>query len=189
MISHLLRFVGSILLASLLTACPETYVPDNFGTAAASLNSTDWDGQWHPVDEPKEGFTFRVRDAVEGVLELQETAAEDPKKKAELFTLTLRETGAKSEEKLRFAILKDTAKTDDGTLHLVRPAKDHVFILWAINSDAVTAALKSGELQGTVIPDKDGPHNKLAADPKNYAQLLAPRFWKWTEPTVMLRSR
>jgi len=187
--THLLRFVGSILLVTLLTACPETYVPDNFGTSAASLKSTDWDGQWHPADEPKEVFTFRVRDAAQGILELQEATSKDPKKKPELFTLTLRETGTKSEEKLYFAILKDTAKTDDGTLHLVRSAKGNVFILWAINSDIVTAALKSGELQGVVIPDKDGPHNKLAADAKNYPQLLAPKFWKWTEPTVMLRTK
>ncbi len=90
--TNLLRFVGSILLVILFTACPETYVPDNFGTSAAILKSTDWDGQWHPDDEPKEVYTFRVRDAAEGILELQETAAKDPKKKPELFTLTLRET-------------------------------------------------------------------------------------------------
>jgi hypothetical protein len=189
MMTNILRFVGSILLVTLFTACPETYVTDNFGASAVSLKNTDWDGQWHPADEPKEDFTFRVRDASHGILELQETTTKDPKKKPEIFTLSLRETGTKSEEKLYFAILKDTTKTDDGTLHLIRPAQENVFILWAIDSDAVTAALKSGELQGTIVPDKDGPHNKLAADPKNYPQLLAPKFWKWTEPIVMLRSK
>ena len=183
------RLVACLALSLLLTACPETAVPDNFGTAPVRLKDNDWNGQWRPVDDEKETFTFRVKDAAQGIIELQETAPKDPKKKPEIFTLTLREMGTKTDEKLHFAILKDTAKPDNGTPHLIRPSKDGVFILWAIDHDVVNAALKSGELKGTITPDKDGPHNTLTADPKNYPYLLAPKFWKWTEPTVMVQAK
>jgi hypothetical protein len=185
--TNLLRLATGLAFAVLLTACPETYVPDNFGTSALSLKAADWEGNWHPADDPKEVFTFRVRDAEQGMIELQEANPKDAKKKPEIFTLSLREAGTKTDEKVHFAILKDTSKKDDGTLHLILPSKDEVFILWAINHEAVTAAIKSGELKGSILPDKDGPHNSLASDPNNYPKLLAPKFWKWTEPMVMLR--
>jgi hypothetical protein len=85
------------------------------------------------------------------------------------------------------AILKDTSKPDIGTLHLIRSPKSGVFILWSINHDVVTAAIKSGELQGSITPNKDGPHSSLATDPQNYPKLLSLKFWKWTEPAVMTR--
>jgi hypothetical protein len=181
------RLTTSLALCLLLSACPETTVSDSFGTAPVRLKEVDWAGNWRPADEVKELFTFRVKDAAQGVLELRETAPKDPKKKPVIFSLTLRQIGTKTDEKLHLAILKDTGKTDDGTPHLIRPSKDGVFILWAIDHEAVTAAIKSGELQGRIIPDKDGPHNSLTADPKNYPQLLSPKFWKWTEPMVMMR--
>ena len=181
------RLTTSLAICLLLSACPETTVSDSFGTAPVRLKEADWDGNWRPADEGKELFTFRVKDAAQGVLELRETAPKDPKKKPEIFSLTLRQIGAKTDDRLHLGILKDTGKTDDGTPHLIRPSKDDVFILWAIDHEAVTAAIKSGELQGRIIPDKDGPHNSLTTDPKNYPQLLSPKFWKWTEPLVMMR--
>ncbi len=181
------RLAACLALSLLLTACPETTVPDNFGTTPVRLKGSDWNAQWRPVDEEKELFTLRLRDAAQGVIELQETTPKDPKKKPEIFTLTLRETGTKTDEKLQFAIFKDTSKPDNGTPHLIRSPKSGVFILWSIDHDAVTAAIKSGELQGSITPDKDGPHSSLAADPQNYPKLLSPKFWKWTEPTVMTR--
>jgi hypothetical protein len=184
-----LRLLGAAVLTALLTSCPETSVPDNFGSSAVKLKSSEWEGKWHPADEPKEFFTLHVRDASKGTLEFRIANEHEPSKKPEIYTLTLRETGAKSGGNLHFAILKDTAKSDDGTLHLIRPAKDDAFLLWSINSEAVTTALKSGELWGSIQPDEDGTHNRLNADPRNYAALLAPRFWKWTEPSLLLRSR
>ncbi len=181
------RLAAGLALTLLLTACPETYVADDFGSAAVKLKPTDWEGSWHPADEVDEAFTFRVRDAEKGQLELHEATPKDKTKKPEVFTLTLRDSGIKSESKLLFAILKDTAKPENGTLHLLRRSKDDVFLLWAINDDAVTAAIKSGELKGRVLPDKDGPHHSLASDAANYPKLLDPKFWKWTEPTVMMR--
>lgn len=184
-----LHLIASLALIVLLTACPETYVADDFGSAPVKLKAADWEGSWHPADDVDEVFTFRVRDAAQGLLELQEASPKDKTKKPEVFTLALRESGTKAESKLLFAILKDSAKTKNGTLHLLRRSDDKAFLLWAINQDAVTAALKSGELQGTSKPDKDGPHHTLATDPANYPKLLDPKFWKWTEPAVMLRRK
>jgi hypothetical protein len=184
-----LRFAASLALTVLLTSCPETYVADDFGSAPVKLKTADWEGYWHPADDADEVFTFRVRDAEKGLLELQEATPKDKTKKPEVFTFALRETGTRTDSKLLFAIFKDTAKTEYGTLHLLRRFDDKVFLLWAINQDAVTAALKSGELQGTSKPDKDGPHHTLASDPANYPKLLDPKFWKWTEPTVMMRRK
>lgn len=184
------RLVACLALSLLLTACPETAVPDNFGTAPVRLKDNDWNGQWRPVDDEKETFTFRVKDTALGIIELQESAPKDPKKKPEIFTLTLRDSGPKGVgPKLHFAILKDTAKPAAGTLYLVRLASNGTVFLWSICHDVVTAAIKSGELQGTITPDKDGPHNTLTADPKNYPNLLAPKFWNWAEPTVMVRAK
>ncbi len=186
--THLLRLTAAIGIVTLLSACPETYVADDFGAAAHQLKPAEWEGSWHPADDADELFTFRARDDGQGVLELLEAAPRDKTKKPEIFSLALRETGAKTDSKLLFAILKDTAKTENGTLHLLRRPDDNVFLLWAVNQDAVTSALKSGELQGSSKPDKDGPHNTLATDPANYPKLLDPKFWNWTEPTVMIRS-
>jgi hypothetical protein len=186
--TSVLRLAASLALIVLLTACPETYVADDFGSAPVKLKAAEWEGSWHPADEADEVFTFRVRDAAQGLLELQEATPKDKTKKPEVFTLALRETGTKADSKLLFAILKDSAKTEKGTLHLLRRSDDKAFLLWAINQDAVTAAMKSGELQGTSKPDKDGPHLTLATDPANYPKLLDPKFWKWTEPSVMVRS-
>ena len=182
------RLAAGLALTLLLTACPETYVADDFGAAAVKLKSADWEGSWHPADEADEVFTFHVRDAEKGLLELHEAASKDKTKKPEVFTLTLRDSGIKSESKLLFAILKDSAKPENGTLHLLRRSDDDVFLLWAIHYDAVTAAIKSGELKGSVLSDKDGPHNSLASDPANYPKLLDPKFWKWTEPSVLVRQ-
>lgn len=186
--THFFRLAAGLALTLLLTACPETYVADDFGAAAVKLKPADWEGSWHPADEADEVFSFRVRDAAKGQLELQEAAPKNKTKKPEVFTLTLRDSGIKSESKLLFAILKDTAKPENGTLHLLRRSDDNAFFLWAIHQDAVTAAIKSGELKGSVLPDKDGPHHTLATDPANYPKLLDPKFWKWTEPAVMVRS-
>lgn len=183
-----LHLIISLALTLLLTACPETYVADDFGSAEVKLKPAEWEGSWHPADDADEVFSFRVHDAEKGLLELQEAAPKEKTKKPAVFALTLRDSGIKSESKLLFAILKDTAKPENGTLHLLRRPDDHVFLLWAINHDAVTAAIKSGELKGSVLPDKDGPHNSLASDPANYPKLLDPKFWKWTEPSVLVRQ-
>jgi len=186
--THFFRLAASLALTLLLTSCPETYVADDFGSAPVKLKPAEWEGSWHPADDADEVFTFRVRDAAQGLLELQEGVPKDKTKKPEVFTLTLRDSGIKSDSKLLFAIFKDTAKPENGTLHLLRRSDDDVFLLWAIHHDAVTAAIKSGQLKGSILPDKDGPHNSLASDPANYPKLLDPKFWKWTEPSLLVRQ-
>lgn len=182
------RFLAVLTILCGLTACPETTVPDGFGTGPVALKASDWQGGWSPADEPGEVFEFQVADATQGLLELHEKKPADEKKKPEVFSFSLRQSGVKTGQGLCFAILKDKAKPGPGTLHLMRPALKDVFILWGVDHEAVTAALKTGELKGGLeAPDKDGIHNSLAADPANYAVLLAPKFWKWTEPTVMVR--
>ncbi|MBK8037571.1 MAG: hypothetical protein IPK22_10600 [Verrucomicrobiaceae bacterium] len=182
------RLAAGLALTLLLTACPETHVADDFGSSPVKLKTADWEGSWHPADEADEVFTFHVRDAAQGLLELHEATPKGKTKKPEVFTLALRDSGIKSESKLLFAILKDSAKPENGTLYLLRRSDDDVFLLWAIDHDAVTTAIKSGELKGRVLPDKDGPHNSLASDPANYPKLLDPKFWKWTEPSVLVRQ-
>jgi len=188
--THVVRLLAAIILALGLSACPETTVTDDFGAAPMRLNPAEWEGAWHPADDAKEVFIFRVRDAQKGVLELHEATPTDPTKKPETFTLSLRQSGPKGiGPKLQFAILKDASKPEHGTLHLLRRSDDDVFLLWSIDHEAITAALKSGELRGSSKPDKDGAHNALASDPQNYSSLLDPKFWKWSEPTTMLRRQ
>ena len=66
---------------------------------------------------------------------------------------------------------------------------DAFLYTWGINHDAVAAALKSGQLKGTVKPDKDGAHSHLDSTPANYEKLLEPQFWNWSEPTCLKRAK
>jgi hypothetical protein len=186
--TQLVRSLALLTILCGLTACPETTVPDGFGVGPVGLKAGDWQGDWSPVDEPGEVFEFQVADGPQGVLELHEKKPADERKKPEVFSLSLRHSGVKSGQGLCFAILKEKAKPGPGTLHLMRPAQKDVFVLWGVDHEAVTAALKAGELKGGLeAPDTDGIHYSLGADPVNYTVLLAPKFWKWTEPTVMVR--
>lgn len=196
--TKLLHLLGGVAMAAFLTACPETTVPDNFGATTIGLkpeNAEEWEGSWHPVDDPKEVFTFHVSDAKQGLMEIRDVPdptaePQDPPKKPNLYTLTLRDTGVNTEEKLHFAIIKDTSKPDNGTLYLIRYPKDGVCILWGIDHEAVSAAITSREIQGLTKRDKDNdPHNSLGDDPADYPKLLAPKFWKWTEPAVMVKAK
>ncbi len=182
---HLLRSAAAFVLSVVLCACPETTVPDGFGAGPVPLKPVEWEGTWSPVDEPGERFAFKVLNAEQGLLELRESMGEG---KDEVFTLALRQpVDGKMERGVCFAILKDKKKPAGG-LHLLRAdGKGRSFLLWAIDHKIVNAALKAGELKGNFITDKDGDHNSLAVDVTNSATLLAPRFWNWTEPTIMVR--
>ena len=187
-----LQIFGSIALAAVLTSCPETTVPDGFGAGPVGFKPeavADWEGSWHPVDAPKETFTFQVKDAKMGILELREVSPSDPAKKPDVFTLTVRDTGVKTDEELYFAIVKEVTEAKDGTLYLMRPPKDGVLLLWGIDHDAVSAAIQARQLQGRTKNEKDGPHNALADSPEDYPKLLSPGFWKWTQPAVLVKAR
>jgi hypothetical protein len=183
--SLLVRSTAALVLGVVLCSCPETTVPDGFGAGPVQLKPVEWEGTWSPVNEPGEIFAFKVLDAEQGLLELRETSGEG---KNEAFTLALRQpVDGKMERGVCFAILKDKKKPAGG-LHLMRvDGKGRSFLLWGINHQVVNAALKAGELKGNVTTDKDGDHNSLAVEATNSATLLAPRFWNWTEPTIMVR--
>lgn len=42
--NQLIRFIAASALALCLTACPETYVADDFGSAKVKLKPADWEG-------------------------------------------------------------------------------------------------------------------------------------------------
>ncbi len=180
-----LRVCLSLALSMVLCACPETTVPDGFGAAPVRLKPAEWEGTWSPVDEPEEKLSLKVLDAEQGVLELKEQGEAEP---SETFTLTLRQSvDGKNQPQVCFAILKN-AKNPAGGLHLLRvDGRGRSFLLWSINHQEVSAALRAGELKGKVTADKDGDHNQLAAEAANASALLAPRFWNWTNPSVMMR--
>ncbi|GEP42153.1 hypothetical protein [Brevifollis gellanilyticus] len=198
--TKLFQVLACVAMAALLTSCPETTVPDNFGATTIGLkpeNAEEWEGSWHPVDDPKEVFVFHVTDAPKGLMEIRDVpvpdpaaSPQDPPKPPNIYTLMLRDTGVTTEEKLHFAIVKDTAKPGNGTLYLVRYPQDGVCILWGIDHEAVSAAITSGEIQGLTKRDKDkNPQSALGDDPADYPKLLSPKFWKWTEPAVLVKIK
>ena len=174
----LLRGLAAALLACVLTACPETTVDDDFGLKPAVLKAADWNGTWTPVDDD-DAVQFAVTNAAQGLLVLTKP-----------IEFRLRRASTDSKIKLRFAVARERADKKPGaTLFLMREADDGVLYTWSINHDAVAAAIKSGQLQGTVKPDKDGAHSHLDSTPANSNKLLEPQFWNWSEPTCLKRAK
>ncbi len=181
----LLRLVAGALLACVLTACPETTVNDDFGLKPAALKAADWNGSWTPVDDD-DAVRFEVTDAKQGVLLLTEPGKKDNKP----IEFRIRRASADAKVKLCFAVAHERAAKKTGeTLFLMREIVDGVLFTWNINHEAVAAAIKGGQLQGTVKPDKDGAHSHLASTAANYAKLLEPQFWNWSEPTCLKRGK
>ena len=181
----LLRGLAAALLACVLTACPETTVNDDFGLKPAALQSADWNGTWTPVDDD-DALQFAVTDAAQGLLILTEPGKQDAKP----IEFRIRRAAADSKIKLVFAVVRERgAKQPGSTLFLMREADDGILYTWSINHDTVAAAIKSGQLKGTVNPDKDGAHSHLDSTAANYEKMLEPQFWSWSEPTCLKRSK
>lgn len=184
----LFRGFAAALLACALTACPETTVNEDFGLKPAVLKAGDWNGSWTPVDEgDDDAVQFAVANADQGLLVLTEPG----KKDAKPIEFRIRRGSADSKIKLCFAVAqeRDAKKPGAASLFLMRTAEGGVLYTWGINHDAVAAAIKSGELKGSVRPDKDGAHSHLDSTPANYEKLLEPQFWSWSEPTCLKRAK
>ena len=181
-----LRVLLGVLLACILTACPETTVDDDFGLKPAVLNAAEWNGTWTPVDDDDDTVKFSVIDAAQGHIRMTEPGRKDAKP----IEFALRRATSDSKLKLCYAIAREpTDKKPGATLFLMREADDGVLYTWSINHEAVAAALKSGQLQGTVKSSKDGAHNHLASTPVNATQLLQPQYWNWSVPTCLKRVK
>lgn len=181
----LLRFAAAALIACGLTACPETTVNDDFGLKPAALKAQDWNGSWTAVDDD-DALQFAVTDAAQGLIVVTEPGKKDDKP----IEFKIRRAVADSKVKLCFAIAHEHgAKKPGSPLFLMREADDGVLFTWNINHDSVAAAIQSGELQGTVKPDKDGAHSHLDSTPANSKKLLEPQFWNWSEPSCLKRAK
>jgi hypothetical protein len=184
----LFRGLAAALLACVLTACPETTVNDDFGLKPAVLKVADWDGTWTPVDEgDDDAVQFTVANAAQGLLVLTEPG----KKDAKPIEFRIRRATAESKIKLCFAVAqeRDAKKPGAASLFLMRTAESGVLYTWGINHDAVAAAIRSGQLKGSVKADKDGAHSHLDSTAANYEKLLEPQFWSWSEPTCLKRAK
>ncbi|WP_395748148.1 hypothetical protein [Prosthecobacter sp.] len=179
------RGLAAAFLASLLTACPETTVDDDFGLKPAVLNAKDWDGAWEAVNDDDE-MKFTVVDTAAGVMVVSEPGKKDDKP----IEFKLRRAVAGEKVKLLFAVARERGgKRAGASLFLMREAEEGVLYSWMIDHDAVAAAIKAGQLKGVVKPDKDGAHSHLESTTANYAKLLEPQFWNWSEPTCLKRLK
>lgn len=181
----LLRFCACVLLACGLTSCPETTVEDDFGLKPVELETGDWSGDWTPVDDD-DILQFVITDARQGLILMTEPG----KKDAEPVEFKLRRASADDKVELFFAVVRERKEKKGGaSLFLMREPEKGVLITWSIDHEAVAAAIRAGQLKGTVKPDKDGAHSHLDSDPANYAKLLEPQFWNWTEPMCLKRVK
>lgn len=182
----LLRFVVGALLACCMTACPETTVNDDFGLKPAALKAADWNGSWTPADDDDDEVQFEVVEADQGKIVMTEPDRKD----AKAIEFHLRRASADAKIKLVFAAAHERdAKKPGGMLFLMREADDGVIYTWSVNHEAVAAAVKAGQLQGTVRSDKEGAHSHLESVPANYVKMLEPQFWNWSEPTCLKRAK
>lgn len=178
------RLAASVVLACLLSACPETTVDEDFGHKPLVLKPDDWNGPWIPLDDD-DRIQFTVIDAAKGILRMTEPG--EPKDKPMDFQL--RRAGADDKLKLCFALSRDAAEKQPGTqIHLLRQPEEGVILAWMIDDLAVEKAIKAGQLKGTTQRVKDDPHNHLTTDPANHAKLLEPQFWNWSEPMILKRA-
>lgn len=181
----LLRLCATVLLACVLTACPETTVDDDFGLKAVTLKAGDWNGSWTPVDD-EDSILFTVTDAAQGIIRITEPGKKDDKP----VEFRLRRASSDKDVKLFFLTMREQGdKQTTTSLHLIREADEGVILLWVINDSAIEAAIKSGQLKGSTKRVKDDPHNHLDSDPANYTKLLEPQFWNWSEPSVLKRAK
>ncbi|WP_395736991.1 hypothetical protein [Prosthecobacter sp.] len=179
------RCAAAAILACVLTACPETTVDDDFGLKPAVLNLKEWSGAWVPVDDD-DALQFTVTDAAAGVMVVTEPGKKDDKP----IEFKLRRAVASEKVKLLLAVARERdGKKPGSSLFLMREANDGVLYTWMIDHDAVAAAIKAGQLKGVVNPDKDGAHSHLDSTPANYAKLMEPQFWNWSEPTCLKRVK
>lgn len=184
----LFRGLAAALLACVLTACPETTVNEDFGLKPAVLKAADWNGSWTPVDEgDDDAVQFTVANAAQGLLVLTEPG----KKDAKPIEFRIRRASADSKIKLCFAVAQERVAKKPGaaSLFLMRMAENGVLFTWGVNHDAVAAAIKAGQLNGSVKSDKDGAHSHLDSTAANYEKLLEPQFWSWSEPTCLKRTK
>ncbi|MCB1275263.1 hypothetical protein [Prosthecobacter sp.] len=181
----ILRIFACALLACSLTSCPETTVEDDFGLKPVGLKAGNWSGSWTPVDDD-DAVQFAVTDAAQGLILMTEPG----KKNAEPVEFKLRRASADDKVELFFAVVRERKEKKGGaSLFLMREPEKDVLFTWSINHDAVAAAIQSGQLKGTVKPDKDGAHSHLDSDPANYVKLLEPQFWNWSEPMCLKRAK
>ncbi len=180
----LLRLCACLLVGCVLTACPETTVNDDFGLKPFVLETDDWNGAWQPLDD-EDVIRFTVIDAAQGILRMTEPGD----KKDEPHDFKLRRASADDKVKLCFALVREKDAAPSATqIHLMRVPQEGALLAWIINDEAVEAAIKAGQLQGTTKRVKNDPHNHLDSVPANYTKLLEPQFWNWSEPSVLKRA-
>jgi hypothetical protein len=178
-----LRLAVALLLACLLSACPETTVDENFGLKPLELQPEDWNGLWTPVDDD-EKMKFTIIAPDKGVLRIS-----DPEdKKGKPTDLRLHRASADEKAELFFALMVEQDEREaKNQIMLMRKAEKDILVAWMIDDEAIEAAIKSGDLKGTTRRVKNDPHNHLASDPANYPRLLSPQYWQWTEPMMLKR--
>lgn len=184
--TKLTAMLSATLLALMLSSCPETTVSNDFGLTPLKLDKAEWEGTWIAAGKPaKEGFVFEVTDAANGGFEARGTGKDDKP-----LVVRIHEAGG-TDKRLCFLIYTDKASNKRGPLHLISRPKDNRFVLWGPNHGEIAQGVKSGELKGTLVKgDKDDhQHTELDTDPANYAKLLDPRYWNWTDPDTFVRSR
>ncbi len=180
--NKLLRILAAALLSCALVSCPETTVDENFGAQPAVLKAEDWNGSWTQAGDDDDEARFTVLDTAPGVVRLEEADGE-----AKPTEILVRQP-TESKTPLRFATIREAGeKKAPLPLYLLREGDDGVIFIWTIDHDAVAGAIKTGRLKGVTKVVKGAPQNHLAADPANYAPLLEPQFWNWTEPMCLRR--
>jgi hypothetical protein len=180
-----LRFCACVLLACVLSACPETTVNEDFGLKPLELKMDEWNGLWMPLDDDNQ-IQFTVTDAAKGVLQMTEPGEE----KDRPMSFHLRRASADDKVKLCFALTRDQdAKEPKTQVYLFRMPEEGVILAWMLDDLAVEKAIKSGQLKGTTQRVKDDPHNHLDSDPANHTRLLEPQFWNWSEPSILKRAQ
>lgn len=189
--TSLVRSLAALGVACLLTACPETEVGPDFGFSSVVLKAADWDGTYEVLDDD-DLMQLQVTDGPKGQITLTEVPGPQDKKdkKDKPLILTLRRATQDKDDRLYFATLREHGKTEpDLPLYLLRATGEGSILLWMVDDKKVEAAIKSGQLKGSVKPDKDGAHSRLDSDAANYPVILQPQFWNWTEPAVMQRRK
>ena len=181
-----LVLLAALAAIAVLTSCPETKVPRQFGLKPALLEPAAWEGDWASPGSPDNKVRFTIKDGTKGTF----AVIEPPKdgKKGSSTEVIVSHQSLDKDSRLFFLSTFDKPEDQLGSLNLISKADDNVLYLWGPNHEAIEKAIEGGKLKGTVKKDKDGAHCSLTPDPENYKALASPEFWEWTKPEAFFKK-
>ncbi len=201
---NLCRFLALLSLLG-LAACESVFVEQPLGDEVVVLDKALWEGQWTNGEAV---ITTTVMDAEKGILQAAWVERGQDGAKLEMATGFVRKTG----DVIYLNLPNDDAEHSDGLkasdasdaepskslasgrgssgaeYHWARLVLDeHRALMWWPNQERFRAAVKAGNLPGSIKEDKDVVLGELSKEQEQMINSPEANLLSWTEPLVFVR--